>query len=198
MNFCMLRFVKKLIWLLAMVAGYQTAFGFALIGPVPASGNPDDYQVPAIGYNLGGLTGTAAVINSLAGYPGTDIGTPKNIGEGYRRNTPVIYYSFDASFLNFFGPRGAAEVDKAMAIYNSLGDVDSFSPDLSEFPTDTRRVNFRAAADSLLDIKSVTMGLVMEQLGPWQPARWVWTIHARAGTPCPSGIIYDIVKRNFD
>jgi len=194
----MLRFVKKLVWLLAVVVGAPSAFGFALIGPVPASGNPDDFEVATIGYNLGGLTANNAIVNAIALYPGTDIGTPKNIAEGYRRNTPVIYYSFDSSFLNFFGTRGAAEVDKAMAIYNSLNDVSSYSADLSEMPTDTRRVNFRAAADSLLDVKSVTMGLVMEQLGPWQPSRWVWAIHGRSGTPCPSGMAYTIIKRNFD
>jgi hypothetical protein len=198
MNFCMLRLVKKLVWLLAVVAGAPSAFGFALIGPGPAAGNPDDFEVPTIGYALGGITVNGTVVSALAGYPGTDIGTPKNIGEGYRRNTPVIYYSFDSSFLNFFGTRGAAEVDKAMAIYNSLGDVSSYSQDLSELPTDTRRVNFRAGADSLLDVKSVTMGLVMEQLGPWQPSRWVWALHSRAGTPCPAGEVYDIYKRNFD
>ena len=196
----MLRFVKKLVWLLATVVGYQSAFGFGLIGPNPAGGNPDSYQSATIGYQLNQFTGTGigTTVSTMAGYPTGDMGSPKNIGEGYRRNTPVIYYSFDASFLGFFGPRGAAEVDKAMAIYNSLQDVDSYSADLSEFPTDTRRVNFRASADSLLDIKSVTMGLVIEQLGPWEPTRWVWAIRNRTGTPCPTGMIYDIIKRNYD
>ena len=38
---------------------------------------------------------------------------PKNIGEEYRRNTPVMYYTFDANFLDYFGSNGVAAVDSA-------------------------------------------------------------------------------------
>jgi len=218
MNFRMLRFAKKLVWFAGIITGCQSAFGFALIGPV--NNNQDVYQVPAIGYGLGGFTAANnTVISQAGGYapqpgqltssptllePSDDMGTPKSIGEGYRRNTPVMYYSFDASFLNFFGPDGAAEVDKAMAMYNSLTNVSSYSADLSEFPLDSRRVNFRAASASLLDIKSVTMGLMTEQLGFWEPVRWIWALHARThipGTgipPCPGGMEYLIDKKNLD
>lgn len=218
MNFRMLRFAKKLVWFAGIVIGCQSAFGFALIGPI--NNNQDVYQVPGIGYGLGGVTGgNNTVISTAGGYapepgqlttaplilePSDDMGTPKQIGEGYRRNTPVMYYSFDASFLNFFGPDGAAEVDKAMAMYNSLTNVSSYSADLSEFPQDSRRVNFRAVNASLLDIKSVTMGLMTEQLGFWEPVRWIWALHARAhltGTglpPCPGAMEYLIDKRNLD
>jgi len=222
MNFSMLRFLKQIIWCAGLVIGCQSAFGFALIGPIPAAaGDPDGYQIPAIGYGFGGLifvgNGPTAIFSTLAGYapndnyesptlilPNSDMGTPKSIGEGYRRNTPVMYYSFDASFLNFFGPDGAAQVDKAMAVYNSLTNVSSYSADLSEFPQDSRRVNVRAASATLLDIKSVTMGLMTEQLGFWEPVRWVWALHARAhinGTgipPCPGGMEYLIDKKNLD
>ncbi len=216
----MLRFLKQTVWCAGLVIGCQSALGFALIGPIPVSGQPDGYQVPGIGYGIGGLivigTGTAT-FSTLGGYapqsdfeapalviPHSDIGTPKNIGEGYRRNTPVLYYSFDASFLNFFGPDGAAEVDKAMAIYNGLTNVSSYSADLSEFPDDSRRINTRAATATLLDIKSVTMGLMTEQLGFFEPVRWVWALHARdhlTGTgipPCPGGMEYLVDKRNLD
>jgi len=104
-----------------------------------------------------------------------------------------MYYSFDASFLGFFlDPMAQAEVDKAMAMYNSLTNVSSYSPDLSEFPTGlSPPENIRAATASLLDIRSVTLGLMTEQLGFWQPVRWVWALHGRVhltGTgipPCP-------------
>jgi hypothetical protein len=220
MNFCMLRFLKQLVWWAGFIIGCQSAFGFALIGPVPAGNSPDDYQVTEIGYNLGGGTFTgSAIISTVGGYapqdstlttapfllePSGDMGTPKSIGEGYRRNTPVMYYSFDASFLGFFGPDGAAEVDKAMAIYNSLTNVSSYSADLSEFPEESRRLNFRAGNASLLDIRSVTMGLMTEQLGFWEPVRWVWALHARDHIPgpglppCPGAMEYLIDKKNLD
>ena len=216
----MLRFLKQTVWCAGLVIGCQSAFGFALIGPVPASGAPDGYQVPAIGYALGGFTGLGnGVISAAAGYapqpragtvapvivvPDEDLGTPKSIGEGYRRNTPVMYYSFDGSFFGFFHDQGATEVDKAMAMYNSLTNVSSYSDDLSEFPTDSRRVNVRAASATLLDVRSVTMGMMTEQLGFWEPVRWVWALHARehiTGTgipPCPGGMSYLIDKKNID
>src|SRR4051812_31646214 len=115
MNFCMLRFVKQIVWLVGIVLGCQSALGFALIGPIPNNG--DAYQVPALSYNVTGWAAINGIVTSVGGYaaPGTqlsslqiinalqeDVGTPKNIGEGFRRNTPVMYYSFDASFMNFF------------------------------------------------------------------------------------------------
>lgn len=212
----MLRFVKHIVWLLGVMIGCQSAFGFQLIGPIPNNG--DAYQTTVLGYNLTAWTVTGTIVSSVGGYaaPGIvgnatiftglsdDMGTPKNIGEGYRRNTPVMYYAFDASFMNFFGPDGAAEVDKAMAIYSSLAPVSSYSPDLSEFPQDSRRENFRAASSALLDIRSVTMGLMTEQLGFWEPVRWVWALHGRVhltGTgipPCPAAMEYLIDRRNLD
>src|SRR5690349_19225733 len=117
MNFSMLRFLKQTVWLAGLVAACQSAFGFALLGPVPSTANPQDsFEVPDIGYALPG-----------------DVGTPKDIHEEYRRNTPVIYYAFDESFFRYFGQNGMAEVDKAMAIYNSITNVTSYSADLSEF-----------------------------------------------------------------
>jgi hypothetical protein len=49
---------------------------------------------------------------------GGDIMAPKNIGEEYRRNTPVMYYACDANFLDYFGSNGMAAVDGAFAIMN--------------------------------------------------------------------------------
>lgn len=204
----MLRFFKQMAWLAGIIAGCQSAFGFALIGPTPAGGNPDDFQIPAIGYAFVGATistGNALTPNFTWNVtPGAgDIGTPKAAYpyQGYRRNTPVLYYSFDSSFLGFFGTNGAGEVDKALAVYNNLANVSAYTPELSEFPTDSRRENFRAAAASLLDVKSMAMGLMTEQLGFWQPVRWVWCLHDRQhiGTvACPADMFYSVIKRNYD
>jgi hypothetical protein len=185
MNFCMLRFVKQIVWLVGIVLGCQSAFGFALIGPIPPTGTPDStFQVPAIGYGVGG-----------------DLGTPKDVKEEYRRNTPVLYYAFDSSFFGYFREHGMAEADKAMAMYNSVGKVSSYSQELTEFPQDSRRENFRAQAAGLLDLKSYTMGLLTEQLGFFEPTRWVWALHARAhltpGPPCPANMVYTVYQRNF-
>jgi hypothetical protein len=184
----MLRFVKQIVWLLGVLIGCQSAFGFALIGPVPTALTvADGYQsgTPGqqIGYNIGG----------------GESGVPKDIKDEYRRNTPVLYYAFDGTFRDYFETNGMREVDKAMAMYNSVGKASTLNID--DYPEDSRRVNFRAQADSLIDLKSVVMGIMTEQLGFFQPTRWVWALHDRVhvnGTPpCPIGMQYLIDKKNF-
>src|ERR1700744_3495445 len=112
-----MRQVMKTILLAALVAMglLQSASAFTLAGPV---GNlSDSWQVTDIGY----------------GPPSDDV-APKNLGEEYRRNTPVMYYTFDANFLDFFGSNGMVAVSGAFNILNNLTNVSSYSPTLSEFP----------------------------------------------------------------
>ena len=152
----------------------QPARAFSLLGPLSTAPGGEAWQTPALGYNA---------LN-------TDIGSPKNLGEEYRWNVPVITYAFDNSFLTYFGSEGVAAVDSAFAIFNSLPDLTSLSTNLSEYPLldpatgasttyrDARRINLRAEADNLLDLKTMTMGLVIEQLGLASPERWAWVLHA--------------------
>jgi len=120
-----------------------------------------------------------------------------NLGEEYRWNINKITYGFDESFLNFFGARGTAAVMKAVAILNNLPPVSQMSSNLAEFPTDTRRINYQAAALGLRDLKSWALGIMMEQLGFTSPDRYVWTL--RDKTPVAPGIFrYTVIKRNFD
>lgn len=175
----MLRLLKHSWWVGLLAFGSQAAFGFSLLGPVN-----EPYQVPVIGYNLD-----------------TDIGAPKNLGEEYRRNTPFIYYACDGSFANYFGSNGMAAVDAAFAIYNDLTNVSSYSNDLTEFPFTSSRKNYKAEALFMLDIKSVMMQLIIENMGLAEPVRYTWGLHDRylvPGTTCPFGEEYLLVKRNFD
>jgi hypothetical protein len=194
--------------------GWQTAFGFSLLGPVnngvPANGSfADTWQQEIIGFNP---------ITSYLGAPpylGPEVlaSGPKNIGEGYRRNTPVIYYSFDQSFAGFFGVYGEQAVDSAMAILNNAftnnpltgqyltNGVDSYSPDLSEFPLQSQSQNHQATVLGLLDLKSTTLAVMMEQMGLADAIRYVWVLHNRqvmAGATCPNGVDYLVTMRNFD
>src|SRR5512133_1174855 len=175
----MLRSLKRFLWMGLLAGGLQASFGFSLGGPINEA-----YQVPVIGYNLAG-----------------DINAPKNLGEEYRRNTPVMYYTCDANFWDYFGGRGVEEIDKAFSVFNALPPVSKMSAGLSEFPFSSRRRNFRAEALSLWDIKSTTMNLIIEQLGLAEPDRYIWTLHDRwlqPNTSCPQGEVYLVIKRNFD
>jgi hypothetical protein len=175
----MLRTLKSCLWVGLLMAGVQASLGFALLGPIN-----EPYQVAEIGYNLPG-----------------DIGAPKNLGEEYRRNTPVLYYTIDANFRDYFGSNGVAEIDAAFQIYNNLTNVSSYSPDLSEFPFTTQRRSGLGDALFLVDVKSATLWLITENMGLAEPERYLWTLHDRAlipGSLCPFGEVYLVIKRNFD
>lgn len=172
-NFCLVA---------ALTLSGVNAFGSAFLGP-----QNEPYQVPVNGFNGNGLDGLPT--------------GPKNLGEEYRRNTPVLYYSFDQNFIEYFGTNGMAAVDAAFAVYNRMTNVSSYSENLSEFALESRRVNYQALALFLYDLKSATMALIIEQLGLAQPDRYTWVLHNRyndGSAPCPGGQNYTVVMRNFD
>ena len=128
-----------------------------------------------------------------------DLGAPKNLGEEYRRNTPVLYYAFDANFLDYFGSNGVDAVEQALAVFNTLPKTSQMSQDLHEFPLATTRENVTASALSLWDLKSYTMCLLCEQMGLAEPERFIWGLHTRFIGPggCPGDVSYSIIQRNF-
>lgn len=175
----MVQMLKRFCWLWLVLIGARCASGFALLGPVNEA-----FQVPVIAYDLGG-----------------DIGAPKNIGEEYRWNRPTLYYAFDEQFLTFFGSNGVVAVEQAIAVMNGVTNVSSYTPDMYELPLEAKRVNFRAQALTLYDLKSSALNLLVEHLGLAEPERWIWCIHNRFTLPggtCPPDQVYDIIKRNFD
>ena len=97
-----------------------------------------------------------------------------------------------------------------MAVLNSLPDVSTLSRNLNEYPLDdpltgatttfrdSRRVNYTAQALNLLDLKSHTMGLMMEQLGLISPERFTWTLRSRVTSGPLPDTNYSTIMRNFD
>lgn len=182
-----------------LVLGFlQTVCAFTPAGPVGSTstpgGNGDAWQIQNIGY----------------GPPSDDV-APKNIGEEYRRNTPVMYYACDATFLDYFGSNGLAAVQSAFNVMNSTftnnptgmtNGLDGYSPTLSEFPFETRHINYQAQALGMFDLKSFTLGILVRQMGLADPVQYTWTLHDRSGPlpgfTCPAGMEYLVVQRNFD
>src|SRR5215467_5494155 len=132
----MLPLLKRFAWVSLLAASAQASFGFSLLGPLN-----EPYQVITIGYNV----------------PGDNISGPKNLGEEYRRNVPVLYYAFDANFLDFFGSNGVAAVNEAFAHFNSISNASAYSPDLSEVPYEAQQKNYLAESLFLIDVKSWAM-----------------------------------------
>jgi hypothetical protein len=189
----MQQMIKKFLWVGLLTFGLPSAYAFSLLGPTGNGG--DAWQVPAIGWGNNIDIG--------------DVGSAKNLGEEYRRNTPVIYYTYDANFLDYFGSNGVVAVDNATAIMNALSNVDAYNYSdmsaVSQFPFDTRETNFTAGAEELMDLKSAALFTIVEQMGLANPVRYTWALHDRTvesgpafTNPCPAGIIYTIVQRNFD
>jgi hypothetical protein len=195
-----LRTIKQICWLAALNLFATQAWGFALLGPLANGG--DSWQINVIGYGL-------PYTESLSpGGPDDlgDIGGPKNIGEGYRRNTPIIYYAYDASFLDYFGSNGVEACDSAVGIMNfsmtnnTMGNLDGYSASLSEFPPESLHLNYEAQSMALTDLKSVTMHLLLEQLGLAEPERFTWTLAERflpPGGTCPLNEEYLVIQRNY-
>lgn len=167
--------LRKLLLCGILMAGVaRDVRAFSLLGPLTT------WQTTEIGYNL-----PVAIV---------DLGGPMNVGEEYRWNLPLITYGFDESFINYFGSKGIEEVEKGIKVFNDLPPASKI--DLSQFPLDTRRINYRASALSLVDIKSFVMGVLLEMLGLAPPERYVWTLRSRVlidNVP-----VYVVIKRNFD
>lgn len=190
--------IKKFFWIALLTFGSQAAWGFSLLGPVANGG--DAWQVNLIGYNPLTMGGAPPffVDGLLTG--------PKNLGEGYRRDIPVLYYACDANFLDYFGSNGVVAVQQAFAIMNNLTNVDSYSSGLTEFPLNSQSVNYQATALGLLDLKSTVLSELMEQVGLADAVRYTWALHDRyipPGATCTppgpgAGVEYLVVQRNFD
>jgi hypothetical protein len=157
--------------LLAVLVPSFRADAFALLGPYP------DWQDAKKSYHKPG-----------------DIGGPMNIGEGYRWNMPVITYGFSRSFLNYFGSNGVAAVESAMALLNQIPPASVL--DLEDYPFHVIRVNFRAQALKVVDLKSRVIQLLLEEMGLGDPVRWTFCVRdvQMEGT----NSIYYVVSRNFD
>jgi hypothetical protein len=173
----MLRFIKLTVTLALLGGSLLPARAFSLLGTY------ETWQVAGLGYQQRG-----------------DIGGPMALGNGYRWNVPIITYAFDRQFMNYFGQRGVQEVEKAIQILNSLPAVSAMSTNLTEFPLDAKRVNHQAAALRILDLKSYSLGILLEELGLAQPERYAWCLRDRA-TYTVNTVTYTnylVFQRNFD
>ena len=148
-------------------------------------------------------------------YPFDNLDTgPRNVGEAYRINTPVIYYTYDASFYGYFGTNGEAAIDQAFLILNntftytnsiatnSIG-VDGYSAQVQEFPDISQHINTTALGLELTDLKSEALAMMMPQLGLVEPDHYVWTlrnVNPTGGSPggkCPDDAVFEVIQRNF-
>jgi hypothetical protein len=165
-----MRAIRQLLPVLLLGVVLQSAPAFSLLGP------PAPWMTTNLGY----------IINEAG-----DIGGPMNLGEGYRWNVPVITYGFDQAFLDYFGTNGVAAVESAIQIVNDLPPASQIN--LSNYFLDTSRINERADALGLFDLKSAALGLILEHLGLASPARFTYTLRDFSDLNN-----FTVIMRNFD
>ena len=179
----MLRSLTKILLLVGLLEPAFRGNAFSLLGPYGINANDGAvWQVLRIGYNEPG-----------------DIGGPMNAaaGEEYRWNTPNVFYAYDAPFLNFFGTRGVEEAEKAIKILNDLPPASQLNVD--DYPFTAERINFRAAALGLQDVKSWTLSTLLEEMGLASPNRWVYCLRNRYQPgPLRFPVLFTVIRRNFD
>ncbi len=165
------------------------AHAFSLLGPFDPA-----YQTPELNYGS-----TRSVFGGVDG-PGGDVGGPMNLGEEYRTGSPVLVYGFDSTFVDFFGDAGVAAVESAVAILNNLPTVPNMSTNLSEYPLSSTHFNQVAAQLKILDVKSMSLSLLLQAMGLAAPERFTWTLRERVPIPNtdPQQYVYTVIQRNFD
>jgi hypothetical protein len=127
-----------------------------------------------------------------------DIGGPMCISNGYRWNVPVVTYGFDPSFIQYFGTNGETAVESAIQIINNLPPASQMA--LTNLPYDTTHFNASAQSEYLLDLKSTTLSLLLEQLGLAQPTRYIYVLQQwnPAFTSPDWTFPEDLAQFNFD
>jgi hypothetical protein len=136
-----------------LVLGFTTANlqAFSLLGPY------QDWMTTSLDYRQAG-----------------DIGGPMVIGQGYRWNVPVVTYAFDQSFLDYFGSNGVAAVEQAIQTLNELPPASDIT--VTNYSLDPVQVNYAAQSEYLYDLKSVTLTILLEQMGLASPTRDMFTL----------------------
>ena len=190
---------KTLIGLFSVVV--SQAHAFVLMGPTDAGGQEDQFLWPNNAAIGGTQVGSANLID--------DLGTPKYLSEFYRWNTPHLTYGFDQSFVEYFGEDGVSAINDAMGVLNDffkpidgsyLG-VSSMDLNRSGFGRNynTAWLNPTANNENLIDIKSLTLGLMVNYLGLGNPYRYAFTAtNAIVPNATASGAIFSVALKNYD
>jgi len=176
----MLKRLAASVLILAAALTPREATAFSLLGPFDAQ-----YQTPDIGYG----------INRIINAREQDLGGPMNLEEEYRWQSPILVYGFDITFAEYFGPAGMAAVDAAVKVLNDLPRASDMSPELTEFPLETVRYNYTAQQLRIIDVKSLALSAMLEQLGMAAPERYTYTLRSRIEED--GDVNYTTIQRNY-
>ena len=203
--------IRRVLCAFLLVGVSLSASGFVLIGlhgdgtagPVTGRNRPNELQVQVgattYGNNLSTVTGGGTVFG---------MGVPKDLRRFFRWNIPYLVYSFDASFVNYFGFEGMEAVHDAVEVLN-----DFFSPKDGSYNGvtalnlsrhgfagnfNTAWVNTTAQNAQILDIKSMVLGMMVNHLGLGNPHRHAFTLTGGTQSAWQQQINFQVNLRNYD
>ena len=172
------RRIIRTLGMILVLAGLNPVHAFSLLGPSPP------WQTTLLSYQP----------NIIPPIPFVPAFGPMNLNEEYRWNIPTLYYGYTGEFYSYFGAQGEEAINEAVAMMNALPSVDLLDPD--DYPLEAARINLRAQALDIWDIKSFTLSALLQMRGLTDPTRYVFTLRNRwVSNNIP---FYNVVKRNFD
>ena len=187
-----MRFLRRIVLLLFLPAGLQMAQAFVMIGPMATNR----------------LTTTNAGPTAINLNYTDDLGGPKERKSFYRWNMPSLTYAFDASFINYFGLEGRSAINEAMGVINDFFSNEDYAGmsnlDLAASGHgfhgnyNTTWINTTAQNLGILDIKSLTLGLMVNQLGLGNPHRYAFSIRDATTNQASTIINFRVRLNNFD
>ncbi|MST00770.1 MAG: hypothetical protein EXS29_05615 [Pedosphaera sp.] len=135
-----------------------------------------------------------------------DMGAPRDIKQGFRWNIPNLTYSFDASFVTFFGLDGINAVNEAFGVLNDFFTNGSYSgvtamdlvADGFRSNYNTTAINTTAQNAQVMDIKSLVLGMLVNNMGLGNPHRHAFSINSVSTNLAGTQWNFNVVLRNWD
>ena len=123
-----------------------------------------------------------------------------------RWNIPEFTYSFDASFVNYFGMDGIDAVHEAINVINDFFENEDYSGvDELDFLKhgfagnyNTTWINTAAKNGQIIDIKSIVLGRMLKRLGIGNPHRDAYSIVGTSTNAAATAINFQVALRNYD
>jgi hypothetical protein len=163
----------------------------------------------AQGFTMIGLMGPGELNNGTVDFNLTDdLGGPKELKTFFRWNSPYLTYSFDLSFVQYFGIEGMEAVKEAFRVVNDFfipEDKSYMGVSSMDFARDgfrnnynTAWVNTTAQNQQIIDIKSLVLGMVVNQLGVGNPHRYAFTIRNISTNTTGTQWNFNVRLKNYD
>ena len=137
-----------------------------------------------------------------------DLGGPKELKHFFRWNNPYLTYTFDQSFVRYFGLEGMEAIHDAFRVVNDFfipADGSYKGVSSMDFARDgylsnynTTWVNTTAQNDQIIDIKSLALGMLVNQLGVGNPHRYAYTVRGISTNTTGTQWSFDVRLLNFD